>query len=231
MLVPASTVQIPKGARIIDCTGKYIIPGLVDGFEGMNSQGEASANLYMGVTTAVVSSDSHRGHIDLAVNPAPHLYLLDSVGTTDDWSLLIGHSGWTSTLRVLGHPTELSPEETQQPARRHRQTGHKGRISRPLPDRGKHAVDHHAGPPDGTGHVRRVCRYSLSSRHRRRRGCAAAHGPLRAGADSQRTAATPGGRSRRPRGNNRIRLFRTPPDLPTSTWGNTRGSSLRITPR
>ncbi len=111
---PASTVQIPKGARVIDCTGKYIIPGLVDGFEGMNSQGEASANLYMGVTTAVVSSDSHRGHIDLAVNPAPHLYLLDSVGTTDDWSLLIGHSGWTSTLRVLGRPTELSPEETQQ---------------------------------------------------------------------------------------------------------------------
>jgi hypothetical protein len=111
---PPTTVQVPKGARVIDCTGKFIIPGLVDGFEGMNSQGEASANLYMGVTTAVVGSDSHRGHIDLAVNPAPHLYLLDSVGTTDDWSLLIGHGNWTSTLRVLGHPTELSPEETQQ---------------------------------------------------------------------------------------------------------------------
>ena len=110
---PASILQIPKGARIIDCTGKYIIPGLVDGFEGMNSQGEASANLYMGVTTAVVSSDSHRGHIDFAVNPSPHLYLLDSVGTTDDWSLLIGHYSWTSTLRVLGHPTELSPEDTE----------------------------------------------------------------------------------------------------------------------
>ncbi|MFZ0394161.1 MAG: amidohydrolase family protein [Terracidiphilus sp.] len=110
---PASILQIPKGARIIDCTGKYIIPGLVDGFEGMNSQGEASANLYMGVTTAVVSSDSHRGHIDFAVNPSPHLYPLDSVGTTDDWSLLIGHYSWTSTLRVLGHPTELSPEDTE----------------------------------------------------------------------------------------------------------------------
>lgn len=110
---PAATVQIPKGARVIDCTGKFIIPGLVDGYEGMNSQGEASANLYMGVTTAVVSSDSHRGHIDLSVNPSPHLYLLDSVGTTDDWSLLIGHNGWTSSLRVLGHPTELSPEDTQ----------------------------------------------------------------------------------------------------------------------
>ncbi|HUY95154.1 MAG TPA: amidohydrolase family protein [Terracidiphilus sp.] len=110
---PASAVPIPKGARVIDCTGKFIIPGLVDGFEGMNSQAEANANLYMGVTTAVVRSDSHRGRIDIAVNPSPHLYLLDSVGTTDDWSLLTGHGSWTSTLRVLGHPTELSPQDTQ----------------------------------------------------------------------------------------------------------------------
>ena len=29
-------VSIPKGARVIDCTGKFIIPGLVDGFAGMN---------------------------------------------------------------------------------------------------------------------------------------------------------------------------------------------------
>ena len=110
---PASSVQVPKGARVIDCTGKYIIPGLVDGFEGMNSQGEASANLYMGVTTAVVRSDSLRGHIDFSLSPSPHLYPIDSVGTTDDWSLLIGQNGWTSRLRVLGQPTELSPEETQ----------------------------------------------------------------------------------------------------------------------
>jgi hypothetical protein len=109
---PAATLQVPKGARVIDCTGKYIIPGLVDGFIGMASQGAASASLYMGVTTAVVRSDSRRGHVDLTVNPAPHLYLIDSVGTTDDWSLLIGHNGWTETLRQGGHPVELSPDET-----------------------------------------------------------------------------------------------------------------------
>lgn len=108
-----STVIIPKGARIIDCTGKFIIPGLVDGYMGMNSQGEASASLYLGVTTAVVAADSRRGHVDFAVSPAPHLYPIDSVGTTDDWSRLIGDSGWASSLRVLGHPTELSPEDTQ----------------------------------------------------------------------------------------------------------------------
>lgn len=42
---PQSLVQIPKGARVIDCTGKYILPGLIDGFAGMSSQGEANANL------------------------------------------------------------------------------------------------------------------------------------------------------------------------------------------
>ena len=109
-----ASLPVPKGARIIDCTGKFIIPGLVDGFAGMNSQGEANANLYMGVTTVVASSDNRRGHVDLTANPTPHIYLLDSVGTTDDWSLLIGRPGWTEKLRESGRPTELSPEDTAQ---------------------------------------------------------------------------------------------------------------------
>ena len=110
---PRTSLPVPKGARIIDCTGRFIIPGLIDGFAGMNSQAEANANLYMGVTTVVGSSDRRRGHVDLGANPTPHVYLLDSVGTTDDWSLLIGHPGWTEKLRETGgHPVELSPDET-----------------------------------------------------------------------------------------------------------------------
>ena len=105
-------IQIPPGAQVIDCTGKYLIPGLIDGFTGMNSQGQASAQLYMGVTTIVASGDNRRGHIDFAANPKPHLYLLDSVGSTDNWSLLIGHDDWTSKLREGAHPVELSPEDT-----------------------------------------------------------------------------------------------------------------------
>ena len=107
-----ATLPVPKGARIVDCTGKFIIPGLVDGFAGMNSQAEANANLYMGVTTVVASTDHRRGHVDLGANPSPHIYLLDSIGTTDDWSLLIGHAGWSEKLRETGRPTELSPEDT-----------------------------------------------------------------------------------------------------------------------
>ncbi len=105
-------VPIPPNARVIDCTGKFLIPGLVDGFAGMNSQGQANAFLYMGVTTVVVSADVRRGRIDSTANPRPHLYLLDSIGTTDDWSLLIGEPNWAARLREGSRPVELSTEDT-----------------------------------------------------------------------------------------------------------------------
>ncbi len=105
-------VPIPKGARVIDCTGKFLIPGLVDGFAGMNAQSQANAFLYMGVTTIVASSDERRGPIDLAASPRPHLYLLDSIGTTDDWSQLIGQKTWSTKLREGAHPSELTPDDT-----------------------------------------------------------------------------------------------------------------------
>jgi len=105
-------LTIPKGARVIDCTGKYLIPGLIDGFAGMNSQGQASANLYMGVTTVVASGDDRRGFVDTSANPSPHIYLLDSIGSTDDWSLLAHRPEWAAKLKEGTHPAELSPEDT-----------------------------------------------------------------------------------------------------------------------
>jgi hypothetical protein len=108
----AGAVSIPKGARVIDCTGKFLIPGLIDGFAGMNSQGQANANLYMGVTTVVASADDRRGFIDFGVSPSPHLYLVDSVGTTDDWSLLAKKPEWAAKLKEGAHPAELNPEDT-----------------------------------------------------------------------------------------------------------------------
>ncbi len=106
------TIPIPKGARVLDFTGKYLIPGLVDGFAGMNSQGQASANLYMGVTTVVASSDDRRGAIDFTANPTPHIYLLDSVGTTDNWSLLAHRPEWAAKLKEGPRPAELNPQDT-----------------------------------------------------------------------------------------------------------------------
>jgi len=105
-------VTIPKGARVIDCTGKFLIPGLIDGFAGMNSQGQADAYIYMGVTTIVAVSDVRRGVVDFSASPSPHLYTMDSVGSTDNWSLLAKRPEWALKLRELAHPAELSPEDT-----------------------------------------------------------------------------------------------------------------------
>jgi hypothetical protein len=107
----AGDVAIPKNARVIDCTGKFIVPGLVDGYAGMNSQGQANANLYMGVTTVVVRSDPDHGLVDYAANPKPHLYAIDSVGATDNWSLLANQPEWAAKLKEGARPVELSPED------------------------------------------------------------------------------------------------------------------------
>ena len=110
---PRGALPIPKGSKVIDCTGKYLIPGLIDGFAGMNSQGQANANLYMGVTTVVATQDDRRGAIDSHANPSPHLYLVDGIGSTDDWSLLINRPEWAQKLRnPTGRAVELSPEDT-----------------------------------------------------------------------------------------------------------------------
>ena len=105
-------VAIPKDARIIDCTGKFLIPGLIDGYAGMNSQAQANANLYMGVTTVVARADSERGFIDTGAQPSPHIYPIDTIGVTDNWSLLARHPEWVSKLREGAHPVELSPQDT-----------------------------------------------------------------------------------------------------------------------
>ena len=111
---PRAALPIPKGARVIDCTGKFLIPGLVDGFAGMNSQGQANANLYMGITNVVASADSERGRIDFHASPTPHLYPVDSIGSTDDWNLLIGRPEWAQKLHNPGgHSIELSPQDTE----------------------------------------------------------------------------------------------------------------------
>jgi hypothetical protein len=120
---PRALVPIPANARVIDCTGKYLIPGLVDGFAGMNSQGQANATLYMGVTTVVASSDERRGHVDFTADPSPHLYLLDSIGSTDNWSLLAKRPEWAAKLKEGLRPAELSPEDT---SRQLNDTAHMG---------------------------------------------------------------------------------------------------------
>ena len=107
-----ATTPIPPGAQIIDAKGKFLIPGLIDGFTGLQNQAEANAELYEGVTTIVGSGDDRRGHLDEHANPSPHLYALDSAGSTDDWSLLRDDPAWHDKLADGGKPAELTTEDT-----------------------------------------------------------------------------------------------------------------------
>jgi imidazolonepropionase-like amidohydrolase len=39
---PAALVKIPRNTRTLDYSGTYILPGLIDGFDGLNSQAQAN---------------------------------------------------------------------------------------------------------------------------------------------------------------------------------------------
>jgi imidazolonepropionase-like amidohydrolase len=59
---PSASVQIPKGARIVDGRGKYLIPGLVDAHVHLQSQTEFALYLANGVTT-VFNLDGRPAHL------------------------------------------------------------------------------------------------------------------------------------------------------------------------
>ncbi|MBI3447643.1 MAG: hypothetical protein HY049_01790 [Acidobacteria bacterium] len=78
-----SDVPIPGDADIVDVHGKYLLPGLIDGFAGLNSQAQANAYLYMGVTSIVGMSDERRGELLLDAHPSPRIYPLDTAGIAE----------------------------------------------------------------------------------------------------------------------------------------------------
>jgi hypothetical protein len=110
---PADLVKIPPDTKMLDCTGAFILPGLVDGFAGLNSQAQANATLYMGVTTIVGSQDDRRGMLKLDARPGPHVYPIDSAGLTDDYSLLMSLPRWSRKLKESNAYTELSDAATK----------------------------------------------------------------------------------------------------------------------
>ena len=118
-----STVVIPPGAAVVHIEGKFVIPGLVDGFCGMRNQAEANAELYEGVTTIGATGDDRRGALFLAADPSPHIYPVDSAGTTDDWSLLRGDPAWRDVLADGADTHELTPAETADQIDETRQRG------------------------------------------------------------------------------------------------------------
>ena len=73
-------IRIPRGATIIDVKGKYIVPGLIDCFSVIGTQGQANSHLYYGVTTVVAGpgDDSRKGYFPNG-NPSPHIKKLVSI--------------------------------------------------------------------------------------------------------------------------------------------------------
>ena len=70
----------PDQPNVIDATGKYITPGLTDGFTVINNQNYANAFLYMGVTDVIGVESERRGKFYHKSNPSPNVHMLREVG-------------------------------------------------------------------------------------------------------------------------------------------------------
>ncbi|HEV8630368.1 MAG TPA: lysozyme inhibitor LprI family protein [Thermoanaerobaculia bacterium] len=73
-------VDIPAAARVIDGKGKYLVPGLIDGFAGMNSPAQARAYLYSGVTSIIGVDGPRRGTLAMEARPRPNVVHFGMVG-------------------------------------------------------------------------------------------------------------------------------------------------------
>jgi hypothetical protein len=77
----AKSIWVPRSAHIIDAHGRFLVPGLIDGFGAMRTQGFANAYLYNGVTSVYVpeagavgdGEDSHR--VLTGADPSPRQFL------------------------------------------------------------------------------------------------------------------------------------------------------------
>ncbi len=69
-----NTVQIPSDCKVVNARGKYIIPGLIDGFGIVQNRSYANAYLYMGVTSVIGIESARRGRLGRVATPCPHIF-------------------------------------------------------------------------------------------------------------------------------------------------------------
>lgn len=76
------SLEVSKGysGKTIDAQGKFIIPGLVDGFATMNNQAYANAFLSLGITDIIGVDGFRRGPIFHEANPSPNVHMLREIG-------------------------------------------------------------------------------------------------------------------------------------------------------
>jgi len=77
--------KIGEMDRIIDVSGKYIIPGLIDGFAALDNQSFASSYLYMGVTSIIGVYGGRRAEVLFGQgSPGPNIIKWKSLGDSED---------------------------------------------------------------------------------------------------------------------------------------------------
>ena len=129
-------VKIPANARRVDVSGKYIVPGLTDGFAALGNQAQANAYLYMGVTSIVglPGGDVRRPPLFLNARPGPRIYRLEDVGFEwgrDDNPREFSEVETTKQIDVLAKASVkvllisyvITPERTRQIVRRAHELG------------------------------------------------------------------------------------------------------------
>jgi Amidohydrolase family len=57
-------VRLPLDAKIVNAANRFVIPGLIDGFAAVRTQGFADAYLYEGVTTVIVPTAPPGANVD-----------------------------------------------------------------------------------------------------------------------------------------------------------------------
>ncbi len=105
---------IPKNTKIIDAKGKYLLPGLIDGFAVLNNQSYANAFLYMGVTSIIGVDGGRRGDFFWDSDPSPDIYKLESVGEepkTIEEHLTDLHKIYDKGARVVLLMYALTPDQ------------------------------------------------------------------------------------------------------------------------
>ena len=121
-----SSTAVPAEARVIDASGKFIVPGLVDGFAAINNQAYANAYLASGVTSIISVDGGRRGGLFLDADPGPRIHRLDSVGY--ERATLEEHLEATDRLAEVGVEIlllmyKLPPDQLQVLAERARSHG------------------------------------------------------------------------------------------------------------
>ena len=114
------------GSRIVDASGKIIIPGLIDGFAVINNQSYANAFLFKGITDIIGVESERRGAFFHDADPGPTVHMLRQVGDVpidDDEIIRCIDSLSAQDTEVLLLMYKLRPRQVRRAVKHARQLG------------------------------------------------------------------------------------------------------------